>query len=144
LLHLQISETNTSEMPVVMPPNNQYILPVDQGRIIAGATHQTVRGELNPTLSTEGAHYILDQLLNMAPRLNTTRIVDFRVGFRPFTKNHLPVFGPLPGYDQLLIANGLGASGLTTGPFIGKQLAKMTVGEMTDVPQSDYCIELGE
>src|SRR5699024_10793505 len=73
-----------------------------------------------------------------------TEIIGSRVGFRPFNKNHLPVFGPLPNFEELIIANGLGASGLSTAPFIGKQLAKKISGETTDVPISDYDVRLAE
>ena len=144
LLHLQMTDSTWKEnYPVVMPPNNQYILPLENGRIIAGATHFTAH-EFEPRLSVEGTHYILEELLKMAPGLKPAEINDYRVGFRPFAKNHHPVFGPLPGWKQLLIANGLGASGLTTGPYIGKQLAKIAGGEIPDVPPADYSIELVE
>lgn len=144
LLHLQTNLTNTADLPVVKPPNNQYILPLNDGRLIAGATHQTAREPFDTSLTAQGTHYILDQLLSIVPSFSTAQIVDSRIGFRPFTKNHLPVFGSLPNYHGLMIANGLGASGLTTAPFIGKQLAKKITGEKTDVPLSDYHVQLAE
>ncbi|SDE58973.1 D-amino-acid dehydrogenase [Fontibacillus panacisegetis] len=41
---------------------------------------------------------------------------EVRVGFRPFTPGFLPVLGAVPGWQGLITANGLGASGLTMGP----------------------------
>lgn len=145
LLHLQSSLFSSgTSLPVIKPPNNQYILPLNNEEFIAGATHQTARHSLNPSLTAEGMHYILDQLFEMTSGLEKTEIIGSRVGFRPFTKNHLPVFGPLPNFEGLIIANGLGASGLSTAPFIGKQLAKKISGETTDVPFSDYDVRLAE
>jgi len=140
IIHLQIEDMDTSSFPVIMPPNNQYMLSFDEGKIVIGASHHHVK-QLETSISVEGAHYILDQALQMAPDLANSSIEEIRVGFRPFTFNHLPVFGPVPEQPQLLIANGLGASGLTTGPYIGKQLAQFVVNEATDIPIDPYCVK---
>src|SRR5699024_11564800 len=86
LLHLQskLYRSGTS-LPVIKPPNNQYILPLNDEEFIAGATHKTARHSLNPSLTAEGMHYILDQLFEMTSRLEETEIIGSRVGFRPFT-----------------------------------------------------------
>src|SRR5699024_11566768 len=76
---------------------------------IAAATHQTARHSLNPSLTAEGMHYILDQLFEMTSGLEKTEIIGSRVGFRPFTKSHLPVFGPLPNLEAIMIATAMGA-----------------------------------
>lgn len=140
IIHLQTETVNTSSLPVIMPPNNQYLLSFDVGRIVIGATHEN-RSDFQSKVTAGGVHYILDQALQIAPLLAGCAITEMRVGFRPFTFNHLPVFGTVPLFDRLLIANGLGASGLTTGPFIGKQLAKMINGEKPDLPVDDYKVE---
>jgi len=137
LIHLQIANKNTDSFPVIMPPNNQYMLSFAQGRIVIGASHHHVK-ELDTTITTDGMHYVLDQALKMAPSLINSSIIETRVGFRPFTFNHLPVFGPIPGHEHILIANGLGASGLTTGPYIGKLLASLSVNEPIDIPLEAY------
>ena len=134
---------STDNMPVIIPPNNQYILPFGDKKMIIGATHQTVQ-ELDTNISAGGLHYMLEQAIKMAPGITHTKFSEARSGFRPFTKNHLPVFGALDGIQGLLIANGLGASGLTTGPFIANQLAKIISNEQTDVDPARYAIRLGE
>jgi D-amino-acid dehydrogenase len=50
------------------------------------------------------------------------------------------VIGAVPGWDGLIAANGLGASGLTMGPFIGNQLAKLALGMNLDIDINDYDI----
>ena len=67
--------------------------------------------------------------MEIAPGLSNAAILETRVGFRPFTPGFLPVIGALPGYDGIYLANGLGSSGLTMGPFIGKQLANLALGQ---------------
>src|SRR5699024_4788582 len=55
LLHLQSSLFSSgTSLPVIKPPNNQYILPLNNEEFIAGATHQTARHSLNPSLTAEG------------------------------------------------------------------------------------------
>lgn len=140
IIHLQVDDIDTSSLPIIMPPNNQYMLSFDNGKMVVGASNQQVK-QLDTKITAKGTHHILEQALKVAPVLSDSSIVETRVGFRPFTFNHLPIFGPLPTQQHILVANGLGASGLTTGPYIGKQLAMIVADEETDIPIDDYCVE---
>src|SRR5690606_7289282 len=40
IVHLERLEQDTDNSPVVMPPNNQYLLAFKDGRIVIGATHE--------------------------------------------------------------------------------------------------------
>lgn len=137
IMHLHLPYLDTSKWPVVIPPNNQYMLAYNDNRIVIGATHENDVG-FDYRVTAGGLHEILTKAMEVAPGLATSTVLGTRIGFRPFTPGFLPVIGPLPGYDGLLLANGLGASGLTTGPFIGKQLAKLAFGEATEIDLADY------
>jgi len=50
----------------------------------------------------------------------------------------LPVIGALPDYEGIYVANGLGASGLTSGPYLGAELAKLVLGKPTEIDLSSY------
>jgi D-amino-acid dehydrogenase len=50
----------------------------------------------------------------------------------------LPVIGTLPAYEGILVANGLGASGLTSGPYLGSELAKLALEMEMEIDLSDY------
>jgi D-amino-acid dehydrogenase len=65
-------------------------------------------------------------------------MLETRVGFRPYTPGFLPVIGALPTYQGLLLANGLGASGLTSGPYLGAELAKLALGKPLEIDLSLY------
>lgn len=140
IIHLQTDTIDTSSLPVVMPPNNQYMLHFDRGKMVIGASH-AITDTLTTNITAGGIHYILDEALKVAPGISNFSIVETRVGFRPFTFNHLPIFGKIPEINGLLVANGLGASGLTTGPFIGKQLAALVEGSELDVKLDAYRVE---
>lgn len=137
VIHLEVDDVPTDKLPVIMPPNNQYMLSFDEGKIVIGASHQHVKN-FDTKVTLEGTQYILNEAVHIAPGLKRSAMIETRVGFRPFTFNHLPMFGPVPNFNNVLIANGLGASGLTTGPYIGKQLAALALGEETDIPITPY------
>ncbi|MBM7703746.1 NAD(P)/FAD-dependent oxidoreductase [Metabacillus iocasae] len=137
ILHLEIDSVDTSNWPVVMPPNNQYLLSFEDGRIVVGATHEDEAG-FDTRVTAGGMNEILSKAMVVAPDLANGTVLETRVGFRPFTPGFLPVIGRLPHYDNVLVANGLGASGLTSGPYLGAELAKLTLGEETEIDLSLY------
>lgn len=141
ILHLDHSETNTGKWPVVMPPSDQYLLAFDNGRIVAGATHENNPDGYDHRITAGGMQEVLNKALENAPGLSDSSIAEARSGFRPFTPGFLPVIGDVPGWEGLLFANGLGASGLTMGPFIGEQLAKLALGLEPDIDLSLYTVE---
>ncbi|MEK3888728.1 NAD(P)/FAD-dependent oxidoreductase [Bacillus sp. FSL K6-3431] len=137
IVHLQLSDLDTKEWPVVMPPGNQYIVPFNDGKIVAGATHEDNTGfDLRTTMG--GMQEVFQKALQFAPGLSDSTYIETRVGFRPFTPGFLPVIGPLPNYQNILVANGLGASGLTMGPYLGCELAKIALGEKLDIDLNQY------
>lgn len=139
IIHVQIPELSTGNWPVIMPPTSQSIVPFDD-HIVIGATHENDTGfDLRTTVG--GVHDILSKALHIMPDLVNSTFIETRVGFRPFTPGFLPIIGPLPDFDGLLIANGLGSSGLTTGPFLGKQLAKLALEEKLEIDLSDYPVK---
>ncbi|MTH51933.1 FAD-dependent oxidoreductase [Bacillus mangrovi] len=137
IVHLRTAEKETSEWPVLMPPGTHYLLAFPGGRVAAGTTHEdTEEYSVFPTAG--GISEILQKAAETAPELASAEYVETRVGFRPFTEDFLPVIGGISGWDGLLFANGLGSSGLTTGPYIGKQLASLALGEDPDLDLSPY------
>ncbi|GAA0372737.1 NAD(P)/FAD-dependent oxidoreductase [Bacillus horti] len=137
ILHLKMPQTDTNHWPVIMPPTNQYLLSFGEGRIVVGATHEDEMG-FDSRVTAGGVQEILSKMLEVAPGLMTSTFVEARVGFRPFTPGFLPVFGALPTHQEVLLANGLGASGLTAGPYLGSQLANLALGEALELKPEDY------
>ncbi|WP_421384903.1 NAD(P)/FAD-dependent oxidoreductase [Bacillus salacetis] len=140
ILHLRMEGMNTEDWPVVMPPTNQYLLSFENGRIVAGATHEDETGyDVRPTAG--GVYEILEKALKIAPGIKDAAILETRVGFRPYTPGFLPVIGRMPGYEGLLTANGLGASGLTSGPYLGAELARLALNSETELNLDDYPVQ---
>ncbi|WJY28643.1 MULTISPECIES: NAD(P)/FAD-dependent oxidoreductase [Sporosarcina] len=137
IVHLDPHDSGASDWPVVIPPGDQYLLSFDDGRVAAGATHED-EDVFNTAATAGGLHEVLDKALRVAPGLAASEWIGARAGVRPFTPGFLPVAGEIPTHPGLYVVNGLGASGLTAGPFIGKLIAQMCTGEKTDLEMDVY------
>lgn len=140
LVHVQLKDTDASNWPVVMPPRRRYLLGFEDGKVVIGSTHEKGKAfDVRPTAI--GVHEVLTKGLESAPGLSEAELIETKVGFRPVTPNSIPVLGRVPGANQLLVANGLGSSGLTVGPFIGKVLSELVLTGECEVDLSLYPIE---
>lgn len=138
ILHFTPPKGELGEWPVIMPPNNLSIVPFED-HLVIGATHENNAG-FHANVTAGGIHEIIDRALHIIPELAEWTLSEARVGFRPLTPDSLPVIGNLPGFNNLFIGNGLGASGLTTGPYVGEQLAKLVLEDTLDIDLADYDI----
>ncbi|WP_050182840.1 NAD(P)/FAD-dependent oxidoreductase [Domibacillus robiginosus] len=142
ILHLEVPDaSDTSTWPVVMPPSNKYLLAFDYQRVVIGATHEDPVDGYDTRITAGGMQELLEKGLEAAPGLSNSTFQEVRVGFRPYTADFLPVIGPIPGWEGLIVANGLGASGLTTGPYLGNQLAKIALDMDVEIDISHYDIQ---
>ncbi|RFU62838.1 NAD(P)/FAD-dependent oxidoreductase [Peribacillus glennii] len=138
IVHLQLPETDTSKWPVVMPPSDQYLLSFADQRVVIGTTHENKIDGFDTRITAGGLHEVFNKALETAPGLSGSTFIEARAGFRPYTPGFLPVIGPVPGWKGILVANGLGASGLTMGPYLGDQLAKLALGWNVEIELENY------
>jgi glycine/D-amino acid oxidase-like deaminating enzyme len=126
LLAFELPKTTESmDWPVAMLEGEGDLIPFANGKILLGATHENDGGwDLTPTeaakqqlLTGIGSFLAEPDKLFAAP-------MTVRVGTRAYTSDFAPFFGPLPSEQGLVVASGLGSSGLTTGPYIGYLLAE--------------------
>jgi D-amino-acid dehydrogenase len=128
IMHISLGEVDTSRWPVLLPgASGHYMLAFDGGRIVAGATRETGSG-FDYRITPAGLAEILEQALAVAPGLAAGTYLETRVGLRPMGPGIRPLLGPVPGLDGLVVATGLGASGLTMGPLAGSLAAQAALG----------------
>lgn len=122
------------EMPVIMPEGESDFIPLGNRHLVVGASHENDKGF---DLSADAD--IIDELLNsahsMSSQINAENLIRVKIGTRAYTSDFAPFFGNIPGYEKILVGSGLGSSGLTTGPLVGKILAEMIADKV------DYDIE---
>lgn len=114
------------EMPVLTPEGEYDLLPFPDGHLVIGATHEDDKKfELKP--SQRATQKLLASAQKLDPKLSADNISAVRTGTRGYTSDFGPFFGRVPGHHSLLVGGGLGSSGLTTGPLMGKFLAEMAL-----------------
>lgn len=139
ILHLELPPGyDASSWPVVIPPSTQYMLTFGSSRLVIGATHEDHAVDYDVRATAGGVYEILHKGLEMAPGLADCALQEVRVGFRPVAPGFLPVLGRMPGWGGLSAVNGLGSSGLTVGPYAGRQLARLVLGLHTELDIAPY------
>lgn len=126
ITHLRLDGVDTSGWPTVVPVGDHYLVAFDRGRIVAGATRETGSG-FDVRVTAEGQRQVLDQALALAPGLATATVLETRVGLRPLAAGGTPSVGAVPDLDDMFVATGYGAAGLTMAPALGDALAQLIV-----------------
>lgn len=137
ITHIRLPGTDTAAWPVVLPPSSHYLLAFDDQRVVVGATRETGSG-FDYRVTAAGQAEVLAEALAVAPGLGGGSIIETRIGFRPVGPDIRPLLGAVPGFDGLLVGNGLGAGGLTMGPYAGRLLAQMARGERPEIDPAPY------
>jgi glycine oxidase len=94
-----------------------YLVPRNDGRILAGATVEYIGFDKGTTAG--GIEKILSAAIELAPGLAAARIEETWAGLRPDSPDHLPILGPTD-LDGLLIATGHFRSGILLAPITAK------------------------
>jgi glycine oxidase len=94
-----------------------YLVPRNDGRILAGATVEYVGFDKATTAG--GIEKILSAAIELAPGLVAARIEETWAGLRPDSPDHLPILGPTD-LDGLLIATGHFRSGVILAPITAR------------------------
>ncbi|SDN34472.1 NAD(P)/FAD-dependent oxidoreductase [Alkalicoccus daliensis] len=139
ILHMKIEQENDS-WPVVMPHSEYYLLHFGGGHVVFGASREDNSG-YNTQASVGGQQEIINACLELAPGLKNAEIIETRVGLRPFTPGFLPIFGRIPDTVNGYIGDGLGASGLTAGPYLGRELASLALESETELNPDNYSVD---
>lgn len=128
---------HTTDWPVIIPQGESDIIPFDGGKILVGATHENDQG-YDLTVDHDALKGLISSVAHLAPALTTAKQSGYRIGTRAYSSDFLPFFGTVDGAPNLLVASGLGSSGLTTGPIIGKTLADIILKQPTSLPIEHY------
>ncbi len=137
ILHLRMEGQDTSRWPVLYPMTSHYLLTFEDSRVVVGATRETGSG-FDYRVTAGGLAEVLEAGLAVAPGLAAASIIETRIGFRPMPPDGRPLLGTVPGLAGLVIANGLGPSGLTASPFAGRIAADLALGRDPGIDLAPY------
>jgi D-amino-acid dehydrogenase len=128
IVHIGLGPADTSQWPAILPDwTRHYMLAFDDSRVVVGATRETGSG-FDYRVTPGGLAEVLGQALRIAPGLAAGTYLETRIGFRPMGPDIRPLLGRVPQAEGLVIATGLGASGLTMGPYAGELAARVALG----------------
>jgi glycine oxidase len=105
----------------VLWSENIYLVPRNDGRVIAGATMERVGFEKH--LTAGGLKKLLAGAIELAPCLADARIEEIWAGLRPGSPDHLPILGPTD-IDGLVIATGHFRSGIVLAPITARLICE--------------------
>ena len=137
IIHFTLSNEDTSEWPVILPQNSYYMLAFDDSRVVVGATRESGTG-FDYRHTAVGVKEVIEAGLDVAPGLSDSTIKEVRIGFRPAGPDILPLLGIVPDLEGLIISTGLGASGITMGPYVGVLAGELALENEIDIDLSPY------
>lgn len=106
-----------AQMERVLWSDKIYLVPRNDGRILAGATVE--RAGFDKRVTAGGIEKILTAAFELAPGLANARVEETWAGLRPDSPDHLPILGPTD-LDGLLIATGHFRSGILLTPITAR------------------------
>lgn len=136
IIHLAVPGQEPGGWPFIVGYHSHYLLPFAD-RVVVGATRETGSG-FDYRFTADGVREVLSEALRIVPGLKGATVREMRIGFRPFSSDQIPHLGPVPGVENLVLATGAGASGLTIGPFCGAVAAGLALGEPAPLDISAY------
>ncbi len=66
-------------------------------------------------------------LVRFFPWLRNIRVLRYWIGYYVTTPDHHPIYGPVPGYENLYIATGFSGHGYMMGPVTGEVIAEWII-----------------
>jgi D-amino-acid dehydrogenase len=126
IVHLHLEDKTTDRRPVINTFEGHYFLGFPDGRVVVGGTHEPEAG-FEVRITAEGVHSVLSKTLRVAPGLGAATLLETRVGLRPRSRDGYPIVGKPRSAENVVVATGLGAWGLTLGPMIGEIAAEQAL-----------------
>jgi len=107
-----------------------YLVPRNDGRILAGATVEYVG--FDKTVTAGGLEKILSPAIEVAPDLARARVEETWAGLRPDSPDHLPILGPTD-VNGLLMATGHFRSGILLAPVTARLIREWITDQCVSV-----------
>jgi glycine oxidase len=107
-----------------------YLVPRNDGRVLAGATVEYVGFDKRTTAG--GIKKILSAAIELAPGLANARIEETWAGLRPDTPDHLPILGSTD-LEGLLMATGHFRSGILLTPITARLIREWIMEQRVSV-----------
>lgn len=113
---------------VLFGPDGLYIVPRRNGRIVLGATCESVG--FTPGMTPAGMVHLFHKAVQLFPGLESFPVQETWWGFRPTTPDEAPILGPGP-CRNLILATGHHRNGILLMPATAELIAEYVLGKPT-------------
>ncbi|MEO1295974.1 MAG: glycine oxidase ThiO, partial [Cyanobacteria bacterium J06636_16] len=103
-----------------------YLVPRRNGRIVLGATVETVG--FTPGMTPAGFNHLFHKAVNLFPVLKDFPVQETWWGFRPSTPDEAPILGP-SSCDNLTLATGHHRNGILLAPITAELVSDYILGK---------------
>jgi glycine oxidase len=101
-----------------------YLVPGNE-TIIVGATREEAGFDL--AVTEEGTTWLQTTAQRLIPVLTHSEMMTAWAGLRPKTPDNQPLLGPLPGWENVVMAAGHNSIGIMTGALTGQTIADFLI-----------------
>jgi glycine oxidase len=125
-----VLRSDTVKIQHVLWSENVYLVPRNDGRILAGSTVE--RTGFDRTVTAGGMKKIVNGAIELIPEFEKARIEETWAGLRPDSPDHLPILGPTD-IEGLLIATGHFRSGILLTPLTAQLMREWVTSQKVSV-----------
>jgi glycine oxidase len=118
----------------VLRSKRGYLVPRDDGRVVAGSTIEEVGFEKKVTAG--GIRKIIEMAVEQCPELNEAELLEAWCGLRPGTPDALPILGPVT--EGLIMATGHYRNGILLAPITARLVREWIVNGETSFDPLTY------
>jgi glycine oxidase len=118
---------------------SRYLVPRPDGRVLVGSTEEDAGFDKRPTAAAVGE--LLALACTLVPALAGAPLERCWAGLRPGTPDGLPYLGPVPGFDNLLVAAGHYRSGIQLSPATALVLKELLLGQPLTFPLEPFRLD---
>jgi glycine oxidase len=111
----------------ILNDGSRYIVPRDDGRVLAGSTEEEVGFDKRTT--EEAIAELIEFARTLVPILANAPIEQTWAGLRPASFDGFPYLGPLPGLSNAYVAAGHFRSGIFLSPATAVVMSQLLRGE---------------
>ncbi|MSR55635.1 MAG: FAD-dependent oxidoreductase [Gemmataceae bacterium] len=118
--------------------DKQYLVPREDGRILAGSTEEPEAGFEKQT-TEEGINGLIRFATELVPALASAPIEKTWAGLRPGSIDGLPDLGRLPGFENAFVAAGHFRAGIQLSPATARVMCELITGREPSISLNDFC-----
>lgn len=122
----------------IIKHDDVYMVPRSDGHILVGASMERVGFQQGTT--KEVIDSLLDATYRITPGLQSAKVVNQWMGFRPGSPDGMPYLGPVDGCEGLWVASGHYRNGVALAPGTADLMSRWIMGEEPAMDMSDFSV----